>query len=380
MLAREGVDNGLLGSADGEVFFPHDLVREAVYADIPLDDRRALHRACARYVVGAGGSALVAATHFRASAVQDDEEAVLALEQAARECMASMPDQAAELAQHAFALTSDTHPSWLLAGERTVETLVNVQREGEALAVADRLLAVAVEPEAIARIELQACRALWCAGDCAQMEGRAAGALVRDGVSAVLRAQLAAAQALAASRTRSAARAEAMARDALAEGRRLNGPLHPATRRRRVDRGRPQRGPTPTRPRPFHAPAPAVGFGVPGRGDPDASAPRPLRRRRGHAGQDPRGPRRRRPLALDALRADVAGPQPRPLRCRRGGCAHAVEARGRDWELRVSAQRAHGARRRVDLPGRSCEGRGAVHAPPRTIATPRTDAVSLGCA
>ncbi|WP_029113606.1 LuxR family transcriptional regulator [Mycobacterium sp. URHB0044] len=220
-LVREGVDNGLLGSADGEVFFPHDLVREAVYADIRPDDRRALHRACARYVVGAGESVLVAAPHFRASAVQDDEEAVLALEQAARECMASMPDQAAELAQQAFALTSDTHPSWLLAGERTVETLVNVQREGEALAVADRLLAVAVEPETIARIELQACRALWCAGDCVQMERRAGGALVRDGVSAVLRAQLSAAQALAASRTRSAASAEAMARVALGEGHRL---------------------------------------------------------------------------------------------------------------------------------------------------------------
>jgi hypothetical protein len=72
---REGVDNGLLGSADGEVFFPHDLVREAVYADIAPGDRRALHRACARYIVGDGRSALAAATHFRASAVQDDEEA-----------------------------------------------------------------------------------------------------------------------------------------------------------------------------------------------------------------------------------------------------------------------------------------------------------------
>lgn len=221
LLAREGVDNGLLGSADGEVFFAHDLVREAVYADIPPGDRRALHRACARHIVGAGRSALAAATHFRASAVRDDEEAVLALEQAARECMASMPDQAAELAQQAFALTSDTHPLWLLAGSRTVETLVNVQRDKEAMAVADRLLAVADEPEIIARIELHACRALWLAGECVQMERRAGGALTREGVSEVLRAQLSAAQALAASRTQSAPRAAAMAQVAFAEGNRL---------------------------------------------------------------------------------------------------------------------------------------------------------------
>ncbi len=222
LLAREGVDNGLLGSADGEVFFPHDLVREAVYADIPPADRQALHRACARFIVGDGRSALAAATHFRACAVRDDEEAVLALEQAARECMVSMPDQAAELAQQAFTLTTESHPLWLLAGERTVETLVNVQRDGEALAVADRLLAVAQDPETIARIELQACRALWCAGECEQMERRADAALAQGGVSAVLRAQLSSAQALAASRTRSAPRAEPMAQAALAEGHRLD--------------------------------------------------------------------------------------------------------------------------------------------------------------
>jgi DNA-binding CsgD family transcriptional regulator len=221
VLAREGIDNGLLGSVDGEVFFPHDLVREAVYADIPAGDCRALHRVCARYIGRDGGSALAASTHFRACAVKDDEEAVLALARAARECMVSMPDQAAELAQQAFALTTEAHPLWLLAGERTVEALVNVQRSGEALAVADRLLAVADEPEAIASIELQACRALWVTGDCVQMERRATEALARDGVRPSLRAQLSAAQALAASRTQSATRAEAMARAALAEGQRI---------------------------------------------------------------------------------------------------------------------------------------------------------------
>src|SRR6185312_7651643 len=178
ILAREGVDNGLLGSADGEVFFPHDLVREAVYADIPPGDRRALHRACARYIVGDGRSALAASPHFRACAVRDDEEAV--------------------------------------------DALVNVQRDADALAVAERLLAVADEPEIVARIELQACRGLWCAGEYVQMERRAAGALARDGVSPVLRAQLSAAQALAASRTLSAARTKAMAQAALADGHRLD--------------------------------------------------------------------------------------------------------------------------------------------------------------
>ncbi|MET0702248.1 MAG: AAA family ATPase [Mycobacterium sp.] len=221
LLIREARDHGLLNTADRELFFPHDLVREAVYADIAPDDRRERHRGCARFIVAGGSPALAAAAHFRASAVRDDEEAILALQQAAAECLVSLPDQAVELAQRAFALASPEHPLWLPTGERTVATLVGAQREGEAVALADRLLQVAVDHEVVARIELQACRALWCTGDCVQMHRRASGALALDGVSAPTRAQLSSAQALAASRTESAARAEALAQMALAEGQRL---------------------------------------------------------------------------------------------------------------------------------------------------------------
>lgn len=218
---RAAVDEGLLGDADGELFFPHDLVREAVYTDIPPARRRSLHRRCARYVVAGGGSALAAATHFLASAVRNDEEAVVALEQAAGECMVSMPDQAAEFAQRAFALCDEGDPLWVVAGLRSAQTLVDTQREGEALAIADRLLAVATDPVERARIELQACRALWCLGDCDRMERRAAAAQAIEDVDDVLRARLAAIRALAATRTAAAPHAESMAVTARAEGQRV---------------------------------------------------------------------------------------------------------------------------------------------------------------
>lgn len=220
-LTREGAEHGLLGHADGEVFFPHDLVREALYADITPEDRHALHRRCARYLVEAGPHTLAAAVHFRASAVRDDDEAVEALLDAAEQCATSMPDQSAELAQTAFGLTSAGTPLWHRAGERTVKALVDLRRERQALDIAERLLAAPTTAEQEARIALQACRALWCAGDAEAMARRAAAALASDGVSPALRAQLAGAQALAASRTASAERAEAMAREALAAGHRL---------------------------------------------------------------------------------------------------------------------------------------------------------------
>ena len=219
MSFREGADNGLLATDGGDAHFPHDLLREAVYADIAPEPRRELHRACARHLVDSGAPILTAAAHFSASAVRNDAEAVHALEQAARK--SSLPEEAVELAQRAFVLTTPPDPLWLLAGERAVATLVDVQREREALAIANRLVASTTDPEALARIELHACLALWCASDCVQMERRAVAALNLSGVSEVLRAQLSAARALAASRTASATQAEALARNAAEDGKRL---------------------------------------------------------------------------------------------------------------------------------------------------------------
>ncbi|ANI39044.1 helix-turn-helix transcriptional regulator [Mycolicibacterium vaccae] len=219
-LAREAEDHGLLAGDGHEVYFPHDLFRAAVYADITSEDRRSLHRACALHLVGGGGSVLSAAGHFRASAVRGDREAILALDQAARDSE-SLPDQAAEIAAHAFALTSEGHPLWFLTGEHTVGALLRAQREGEALTLVNRLRARAVEPEIVAGLELLACRALWCAGDCVEMERRATAALTLGDVSQALRARLASAQALAASRRQAGADVEVMARRALGEAKRL---------------------------------------------------------------------------------------------------------------------------------------------------------------
>ncbi|MCK0173436.1 LuxR family transcriptional regulator [Mycolicibacterium sp. F2034L] len=219
-LVAEGAAQGLLDHADGEVYFPHDLVREALYTAIAPQDRRAMHRRCARYLVDDGGRALAAAVHFRASATPDDDEAVLALLRAADECAVSMPEQAADLARTAFGLTSAAYPLWHTAGERAIQALVDVRRETEALAIAEDLLAAPAPPETEARVALQTCRALWWTGDCVAMERRAQAALMLDGISPESRARLCGAVALAASRTRPA-RAAAMARDALSEGRRV---------------------------------------------------------------------------------------------------------------------------------------------------------------
>jgi DNA-binding CsgD family transcriptional regulator len=222
LAAREAEANGLLASDEHGVEFPHDLVREAVYADIPPTEREALHRQCGRYLLAVERSALAAAPHFRAVAVRGDEEAVHALERAAADSAATMPDQAAELAQEAFALIPPDHPLWLDAGQKAVALLARVQREGAVVAIADRLIAGTKNIDTVARLEVQVCVALWSIGACREIERRVNFTLRSTEVSGVARARLSAVRALASTRTGSSASAGRAAESALLSGRELH--------------------------------------------------------------------------------------------------------------------------------------------------------------
>ena len=219
--ARQAADNGLLTSGEPGVDFAHALVRDAVYADINLAVREALHRACGRYLLHIRAAALAAAPHFRAVAASGDAEVVDALVRAAADSAATMPDQAAELAQEAFSLMPADHARWLAIGEQVVALLVRVQREGAVLSIAGKLIAGTKDNGTSARLQVQACRALWAAGACHEIERRVDAMLRLDGVAPTVRAQLSAARALASTRTESAPSAGQAAEAALASGRHL---------------------------------------------------------------------------------------------------------------------------------------------------------------
>jgi DNA-binding CsgD family transcriptional regulator/tetratricopeptide (TPR) repeat protein len=234
LAARQAEDNGLLTSAGGEVDFSHDLVRAAAYAVVPAKQRVALHRACGRYLLANDASAFAAAPHFRAVAVPGDLEAAAALERAGFDSAATMPDQAAQLAQEAFALVPPSDPLWLPMGQRILALLVRVQRVRAVVAIADRLLARTVravvaiadrllartsESDAVALLQVESCRALWAMGDCREVERRVKLTLRSTDVSDVARARLSALGALASIRTENAPTAVATATAALQAGR-----------------------------------------------------------------------------------------------------------------------------------------------------------------
>jgi DNA-binding CsgD family transcriptional regulator len=132
---QPALDAGVIGPEDGGLRFRHELIRHAIYTDLPLDVRRSLHREAARSLGSAGRAASRVAQHLRLGAQPGDTEAVAFLRAAAQ------PDQAAaliaaDLLQLAFELTPMTDPKRDEVGADLAEALVwgGRLREGEEFA------------------------------------------------------------------------------------------------------------------------------------------------------------------------------------------------------------------------------------------------------
>jgi DNA-binding CsgD family transcriptional regulator len=121
---------GVLRRDGAQLRFAHDLVREAVYADVPLDVRRAMHDDAAALLAGAGAAPERVAWH-RVAATPDDPGHAAALVDEARVVVDRAPAAAAILATRAGELAGgDTGRAVL------VHALARCGRADEALAVA----------------------------------------------------------------------------------------------------------------------------------------------------------------------------------------------------------------------------------------------------
>lgn len=206
---------------DGRLVFRHDLIRQAVYADLTDRTRRGLHQRCARYLRDVDSDPLTIAAHARAGISPGDEASAAILADAANRCAGSMPETAGELILAAFHAVRPNQASWLALGQRCVELLSLVQRCSEAIEVADLLLAHVDDDESAGRIEIAVARALWLTGRWQACVERSTKALARPRVSPLLRARLVALHALALSRVEPACQAVTTARDALREAERV---------------------------------------------------------------------------------------------------------------------------------------------------------------
>ncbi len=106
----EAIAANLLEDAGDRLRFRHDLIRDAIYEDIPEAVRMGLHSEAGRRLAAAGAPALQVAEHIVRGAKPGDDEALRWLAAAARDAAPCCPEVASHLLGKAVALAGPAHP------------------------------------------------------------------------------------------------------------------------------------------------------------------------------------------------------------------------------------------------------------------------------
>ncbi|MEV0124909.1 AAA family ATPase [Streptomyces sp. NPDC050703] len=219
---EEAVRAGLLDDDGEHLSFRHDLLRQAVYADILPSARKALHREAARVLVAGGHRPVDAVPHVLRGALPGDEEAVALLRRAADDVLAVTPDLAADLMTRALALVPSAGPLRFEVGEQTILALTRAGRSRDALSTGDGLLAARPPLEVFGRLQAALGGTLWSMDLAGELRRRTEAALALGDALPEIAARLAALRTLALSREDDLAAAreagETALRDATAAG------------------------------------------------------------------------------------------------------------------------------------------------------------------
>ena len=109
MLA-EAITGRVLEDDGDRLRFRHDLIRDAIYEDLPGSVRRGLHREAGQRLARSGAAALQVAEQLARGAGRGDAEAIAWLVRAAREAAPTSPDVAADLLDRATGLMHPADP------------------------------------------------------------------------------------------------------------------------------------------------------------------------------------------------------------------------------------------------------------------------------
>jgi len=132
---------GVVADDGPRLRFRHDLIRDALYEDLPGAVRLALHREAGQRLAAAGAPALQVAEQLARAAVPGDADTIRWLTRAAREAMATSPDAAASLLARATGLMDPADPSRDALLVEQARSLTWAGRPAQAEAVCGALLA-----------------------------------------------------------------------------------------------------------------------------------------------------------------------------------------------------------------------------------------------
>jgi DNA-binding CsgD family transcriptional regulator/lipopolysaccharide biosynthesis regulator YciM len=106
----EAVSAGVIHTDQDRLAFRHDLVREALYGDIPISMRNALHLQVGHALDGAGAAPVQTAPHYAAGAAFGDDVAIDRLRRAAADVAATEPEAARRWLARSLELMEATDP------------------------------------------------------------------------------------------------------------------------------------------------------------------------------------------------------------------------------------------------------------------------------
>jgi DNA-binding CsgD family transcriptional regulator/tetratricopeptide (TPR) repeat protein len=153
---QEAVRAGVLDGAGEQLAFHHELVREAVYSDLPLSVRRALHLQAGRALAAAAAPPGQVAAHLAVGAAPGDQEAIQWLRRAAEVAARRAPSVAVGLLERATELLEPTDPARDAIAAELVVMLAWSGRLADAEARASEMLVrgLAVDVERTLRVTL----------------------------------------------------------------------------------------------------------------------------------------------------------------------------------------------------------------------------------
>jgi DNA-binding CsgD family transcriptional regulator len=160
----EAIAASLLTDEGSTVQFRHELLREAVYEDLPPSVRGALHSAIADRLLAVGRGYAAVAPHVIATAEPGDAAAADVLRRAAHEVLETMSTTAVTFIRQAFELTDADDPAWGEIGAEAVAILLCARQFAAATEFADALLAAGVSARLRARVSLLLLPRLWATG------------------------------------------------------------------------------------------------------------------------------------------------------------------------------------------------------------------------
>ena len=136
----EAITGRVLEDDGARLRFRHDLIRDALYEDLPVTIRSGLHREAGQRLARAGALSLQVAEQLARGAGQGDTEAISWLTRAAREAAARSPDVAADLMGRAAELMPAADPGRDRLLAEQASSLMLAGRIPDALAACRSLL------------------------------------------------------------------------------------------------------------------------------------------------------------------------------------------------------------------------------------------------